>query len=101
VRIDLGFDLWTKQTLRLRGIDCMEMDTTERLTVKNGAKKYPNKSEGAKEGQAAKAFLQSYIKEADQLLIRSSKSDKYDRYLADVFIPPGEDLNPQADIYLR
>ncbi len=67
VRLDLGFDVWAKQILRLRGIDCPEMDT--------------------KEGTAAKAFVQSYIKEASRLIIRSSKSDKYDRYLADVFIP--------------
>ena len=66
VRFDLGFDTWVRQILRLRGIDCPEMDT--------------------KEGQAAKAFVQSYIKEAQLVIVRSSRSDKYDRYLADIFI---------------
>jgi len=67
VRLDLGFSIWHRETLRLRGIDCPEMDT--------------------KEGQEAKAFVQSLIKEADLIVVRSSRSDKYDRYLADVFVP--------------
>ncbi|OGX08829.1 MAG: hypothetical protein A2Z88_09455 [Omnitrophica WOR_2 bacterium GWA2_47_8] len=67
VRMDLGYDDSCRQVLRLRGIDCPEMDT--------------------KEGQEAKACVQSYIKEAQMIIVRSSKSDKYDRYLADIFIP--------------
>jgi endonuclease YncB( thermonuclease family) len=78
VHIDLGFANWTRQTLRLRGIDCPEV--------------------GTKEGDAAKAFVQSYLKEADQVIIRSSKSDKYDRYLADVFIPQADGTD---DIFLN
>ncbi len=31
--------------------------------------------------------MQSYIKEAQRIVVRSSRSDKYDRYLADVFVP--------------
>lgn len=81
VRFDLGFDIEVRQTLRLRGLDCPEMDT--------------------KEGQAAKAFVQSYIKEAQMIIVRSSRSDKYDRYLADVFIPQGKEPDPQTDIYLN
>ncbi|OGX24262.1 MAG: hypothetical protein A3D10_08735 [Omnitrophica WOR_2 bacterium RIFCSPHIGHO2_02_FULL_48_11] len=67
VRMDLGYDDSCRQVLRLRGIDCPEMDT--------------------REGQAAKAFVQSYIKEAQMIIVRSSRSDKYDRYLADIFVP--------------
>lgn len=78
VRIDLGFNVWSRHTLRLRGIDCPEIST--------------------KEGQAAKAFVQSHIKEADRIIIRSSRSDKYDRYLADLFIPQGEG---KEDIFLN
>lgn len=70
VRLDLGFDSWCRQVLRLRGLDCPEIDT--------------------KEGAAAKAFVQSYLKEASVIIARSSRSDKYDRYLADVFIPHPE-----------
>jgi endonuclease YncB( thermonuclease family) len=74
VHVDLGFGQWTRQTLRLRGLDCPEV--------------------GTRDGDAAKAFVQSYLKEASQIVIRSSKSDKYDRYLADIFIPQdkGEDI---------
>ncbi len=64
--IDLGFETWTRQSLRLRGIDCPE--------------------KGTKAGDAAMAFVQSYLKEADRIIIRSSRSDKFDRYLADVFL---------------
>ncbi|PIW59045.1 MAG: hypothetical protein COW13_04840 [Candidatus Omnitrophica bacterium CG12_big_fil_rev_8_21_14_0_65_50_5] len=34
-----------------------------------------------------------------KIIIRSSKSDKYDRYLADVFIPQSEIPDPSTDIY--
>ena len=81
VRFDLGFNTWMRETLRLRGLDCPEM--------------------GTKEGQAAKAFVQSYIKEAQMLIIRSSRADKYDRYLADVFIPTGSGPDEETDIYLN
>ena len=67
VRFDLGFNVEVRETLRLRGIDCPEMDI--------------------KAGQAAKVFVQSYLKEAQTVIVRSSRSDKYDRYLADVYIP--------------
>lgn len=80
VRLDLGFDVWAKQVLRLRGLDSPEA--------------------GTKEGAAAKAFVGSHIKEASRLIIRSSKSDKYDRYLADVFIP-GAAEGEGEDIYLN
>jgi endonuclease YncB( thermonuclease family) len=81
-----------REKLRLRGIDTPEL--------------------GTKEGDAAKAFVQSCflkdssktlprplgdqlgagakgvsLKEASQIILRSSRSDKYDRYLADIFIP--------------
>ncbi|NTV28921.1 MAG: hypothetical protein HGA80_02450 [Candidatus Omnitrophica bacterium] len=70
VHVDLGFGTWTRQSLRLRGIDAPEL--------------------GTKEGEAAKVFLQSVVKESAMLVIRSSRSDKFDRYLADVFVPQGD-----------
>ena len=69
VRIDLGFDLEHRETLRLRDIDAPEV--------------------GTKAGDAAKAFVQSLLKEADSIILHTTRSDKYNRYLADVFI--GED----------
>lgn len=83
VRFDLGFGWWGTETLRLRGLDCPELDT--------------------KEGQAARTFVQSYIKEADTIIVRSSRSDKYDRYLADVFIQQASSVQRPAlgDLYLN
>ncbi|MFZ5801467.1 MAG: thermonuclease family protein, partial [Candidatus Omnitrophota bacterium] len=66
VRLDLGFDSWSRQVLRLRGIDCPEINTAA--------------------GEKAKALVQSLLKETDWIIVRSSRSDKYDRYLADIFI---------------
>ena len=65
VQVDLGFGLWTRQYLRLRGIDCPEMDTAE--------------------GKRAKKFVETELSAAPFVIISSTKSDKYDRYLADVF----------------
>ncbi len=81
VRFSLGFGQWHRETLRLRGLDCPELNT--------------------KEGQAAKTFVQAYIKEAQTLIVRSSRSDKYDRYLADVFIAHGNRPDVGTDIYLN
>ena len=67
VEIDLGFDGETEQYLRLRGIDAPEISTAE--------------------GKKAKAFLEACLAPAPFILLTSSRSDKYDRYLADVFIP--------------
>jgi endonuclease YncB( thermonuclease family) len=55
--------------LRLRGLDAREIESAE--------------------GLEAKEFLEKALQgasEAEPLLIRTVKSDKYDRYLADVFV---------------
>jgi endonuclease YncB( thermonuclease family) len=86
VRFDLGFGVEVRETLRLRGLDCPEMNT--------------------KEGQQAKAFVQSHLKEEQYVIVRSSRSDKYDRYLADIFIPqdsadPKNPMDSKNSIYLN
>lgn len=63
--VDLGFGFTTKQHLRLRGIDAPEIAT--------------------RDGQAAKRFMERELKKASNITIASTKSDKYDRYLADIF----------------
>jgi len=65
VVVDLGFNTRTRQYLRLRGLDCLEMDTPE--------------------GKKAAEFVRARIRQADEIILTSSKSDKYDRYLADVY----------------
>ncbi len=54
------------EKLRLRGLDCPEMDTPE--------------------GKAAKRFTEALLVDAVEMLIATSKVDKYDRYLADVHL---------------
>ena len=65
VQVDLGFGWTTRQYLRLRGIDAPEVDTPE--------------------GKRAKRFVESELSKVSYVTIASTKSDKYDRYLADVF----------------
>ena len=67
VEIDLGFSVALEQYLRLRGIDCPEIGTSE--------------------GKKAKAFVEKCLKSAPFILLTSSRSDKYDRYLSDIFVP--------------
>jgi len=70
VNIDCGFGTWLNQRLRLTGIDCPSLSK--------------------KRGKKAKAYVEKALEEVDFLIIRSSKSDKYDRYLADIFYLPQE-----------
>jgi endonuclease YncB( thermonuclease family) len=53
--------------LRLRGLDCPEMSTAA--------------------GRAAKLFVDGLIKAGDEV-VSTTKPDKYNRYLADVFLRP-------------
>ncbi|MDP2653252.1 MAG: DUF1016 N-terminal domain-containing protein [Candidatus Omnitrophota bacterium] len=68
VKIDLGFETRIRQYLRLRGIDAPELTTPE--------------------GKKSKSFVERELAKAPRILLTSSRSDKYDRYLADVFYRP-------------
>lgn len=63
------------EKLRLRGIDCPEMDTPE--------------------GKAAKRYVDTLLLDAAEVIVTTSKVDKYDRYLADVHVtrPDGATLH--------
>ncbi len=52
--------------LRLRGLDCPELSTPA--------------------GRAAKRFVEQFINAGDEVVLSTTKPDKYDRYLADVFV---------------
>ena len=67
VKVNVGFDHWTRQYLRLRGINAPEMEDEA--------------------GKKAKDFLSRLLVQSPHVLATSTRSDKYDRYLADVFIP--------------
>ncbi|MBT4138370.1 MAG: hypothetical protein HOE48_10655, partial [Candidatus Latescibacteria bacterium] len=63
--IDCGFGVWTKQKVRLRGIDTPELDTAE--------------------GGRSRDFVVQALMDAEFVGVTTTKPDKYDRYLADVF----------------
>ena len=84
--IPLGFGFTTVQKLRLRGLDAPEIESAD--------------------GQEAKAFLEErLLKAKTPVLIRTVKSDKYDRYLADVWVAlvlnEQERLRQKPDVPVR
>jgi len=67
---DFHLEVSISQKLRLRGIDCPEINTDH--------------------GKKAKRFVESQLKGCDFIIVKTHKdrSDKFDRYLADVFYLP-------------
>lgn len=63
--VDAGFSNWTRQRLRLRNINAPEINTPR--------------------GQKAKAFVQESLTHCEFVIVKTYKTDKYDRYIADVF----------------
>jgi hypothetical protein len=59
-------DQWLKEKLRLRDLDCPEMATPE--------------------GRAAQRFTAALVARATAVTVCTTKPDKYDRYLADVYL---------------
>ena len=72
--MDCGFRAWTRQKLRLRGIDAPELSTLA--------------------GQRTRDFVAQALSEVPFVVLTTTKPDKYDRYLSDVFYRPGE-TDPQ------
>lgn len=70
VEVDCGFGMWLRQKLRLRGIDTPEL--------------------GTEEGERARAFVVEALRTVEWVVLTTSKPDKYDRYLADLFYLEGE-----------
>jgi len=70
VNIDLGFKVFIRQRLRLRGLDASEL--------------------GTKQGALAKKFVESRLKDVKFVIIKTHGSDKYDRFLVDVFYLKGD-----------
>jgi endonuclease YncB( thermonuclease family) len=68
----------------LRGLDCPELSTAE--------------------GKAAKRFVDALVAKASAITINTTKPDKYDRYLADVFLSPERGESPEVtgeSVYLN
>lgn len=74
--LDYGMKCYTKQRFRLSRINAPETRTTD-----------PKEKRA---GQKATDFLKNMI-EGKQVFIETSKSGKYGRYLAEVFVYMGED----------
>ena len=70
VRVALPAGVWVKQKLRLRDLDAPELSTAE--------------------GRAAKRFVDQLFARGRAVVFCTTKPDKYDRYLADVFITDAE-----------
>ena len=64
--IRLAGEEWRREKLWLRGIDCPELGTSA--------------------GEAAKRFVQAQVARAARLVITTTKPDKWDRYLSDVWL---------------
>ena len=63
--IDLGFNAWTTQKLRFRGINTQPLETPE--------------------GKAAKDFLETQLTPCQFIAIKTYWRDKFNRYLVDIF----------------
>ena len=63
--------------LRLRGLDCPEIKTAE--------------------GKTAKRAVEALVRDAKSVTVYTSRADKYDRYLADVFLS----MNDGTEIFLN
>ncbi|MBN2348674.1 MAG: hypothetical protein JXJ22_07555 [Bacteroidales bacterium] len=71
IDIDLGFDTWTQQKLRLRGINAANPETET--------------------GINAMKFIKRKLTPCKFIIIKTYYRDKYNRYLADIFYDKNED----------
>lgn len=69
VNIDCGFTIWNRQRLRFRGVDAPEVRTQA--------------------GERTVRWLKEELSQCPFVIIKTYKTDKYDRYLVDVFYRPG------------
>jgi len=74
LHIDLGFDTFIKEKVRLRGINTPEIKTPA--------------------GQRAKRYVSMALKQANEIIVKTHWEDKYGRYLIDLWAD-GEYLNQQ------
>lgn len=88
VRIDLGFEVWINQRIRLRGINTSE-------EVKHGvkSKRTPDRAD------QAKAFVEDKLKGIGFVVIKTYKADMYGRYVADVCYHPT--LKEKEKVYTK
>jgi len=74
VHIDLGFNSWSRQKIRFRGIDAPEISTQK--------------------GKRAKEFVEAALSKVSFIIIKSTSRDKYGRPLSDIFyLPAGRQVS--------
>ncbi len=77
--IDLGFNAYTYQTVRLRGIDAPEM--------------YGGSAEEKVRGQASRAYLESLVPPLTPCVVTTWKDRQtFGRYVADITLESGDGL---------
>ena len=88
VALEVSPGVFLEQKLRLLGLDAPEISTPE--------------------GRAAKRFVEALVAKATTIIIQTTKPDKYDQYLAGVFLMSAvsdklkaESLEPSAEIFLN
>ena len=69
--IDTGFKTTVRQKIRLRGIDTPEINFTE--------------------GKKAREFVMRELRGCSLVVVKTYKTDKYDRYIGDIFYLKGEE----------
>ncbi|MCD4779252.1 MAG: thermonuclease family protein [Candidatus Omnitrophica bacterium] len=70
LNIDMGFDSWIQEKVRLRAIDTPEIDNPL--------------------GRLAKHYVEDQLKKVKFVVCKTHKEDKFGRFLADIFYLPGE-----------
>ncbi len=85
VKLDLGFDEWTRQYIRLRGLDAPEIDTEEGKRARDFVKRQISQANETHAERTSKFSRVALEAQASSVILQSTRSDKYDRYLADVF----------------
>ena len=70
IMVDCGFKVWSRQKIRLRGINAPEITTPK--------------------GMEAFKFVSTTLKALPFVVVKSHGRDKYDRYLMDIFYLSGE-----------
>jgi endonuclease YncB( thermonuclease family) len=78
VRIDLGFEVWKSQRLRLHQVNAPELHTPD--------------------GEKALQLLARLLKTGQQVVLRTYKVDIYGRYVADIFFGKEIDLVSPAEM---
>jgi micrococcal nuclease len=80
VEIDLGFDLTIQQRVRVFGINCPEIHSTDR--------------DEKTRGESAAAFTRQFLPEGSPVVLRTHKAgnEKFGRFLAEIHTQGGRDL---------